>query len=118
MRAALRILPTGAGHEGLGRLDHRWLRCRRLKRRTRGGEPGTLVAVGEQPLVAQALKAARQDLAQEACDELVGRQADHAYAAGFVVAHPKAYLARIAGYPPRPYGRYPDRMLTGRTWPD
>ena len=62
----------------------------------RGGKSGTLVAAGEQPVVAQALEAGRQHVAQEPSDERVGRQAHRAFAAGFVVAHPKAHLTRIA----------------------
>ena len=74
--------------------DRLWFR--RLERRTGGGKPGPLVAAGEQPVVAQALEAGRQHVAQEASDEGVGRQADRTFAAGRVVAHPKAHLARIA----------------------
>ena len=40
------------------------------------------------PVVAQALEAGRQHVAQEASDEGVGRQAHRTFAAGSVVAHP------------------------------
>ena len=96
VRAASRIFPTDAGEEVLGRFDSDCLWCRRLERRTGGGKPGTLVAAGEQPVVAQALEAGRQHVAQEASDEGAGRQAHRTFAAGFVVAHPKAHLPRIA----------------------
>ena len=96
VRAASRVLTAHAGEEVCGRFDHRRLRCRRLERGTRGSKPGTLVAAGEQPVVTQALEAGRQHVAQEASDELLGRQADRMFAAGLVVAHPKAHLARIA----------------------
>ena len=96
VRAASRVLTAHAGEEVCGRFDHRRLRCRRLECHTGGGEPGPLVAAGEQPVVAQALEAGRQHVAQEASDEGVGRQAHRTFAAGFVVAHPKAHLARIA----------------------
>jgi len=96
VRAASRILPADAGEEVLGCFDHRRLWCRRLECRTGGSKPGTLVAAGEQPVVAQALKAGRQHVAQEASDEGVGRQADRTFVTGLVVAHPKAHLAPIA----------------------
>ncbi len=96
VRAASRVLPAHASEEVLGRFDSDCLWFRRLERRTGGGKPGPLVAAGEQPVVAQALEAGRQHVAQEASDEGVGRQAHRTFAAGFVVAHPKAHLARIA----------------------
>ena len=96
VRAASRVLPAYAGEEVFGRFDHRRLWCGRLECRTGGGKPGPLVAAGKQPVVAQALEAGRQHVAQEASDEGVGRQAHRTLAAGSVVAHPKAYLARIA----------------------
>ncbi len=83
VRAASRVFATDVVEEVLGCFDHHRLWCRRLKRRTGGGEPGPLVAAGEQPVVAQ-----------EASDEGGDRRADRASAAGLVVAHSIAGLNR------------------------
>ena len=97
VRAAARVRSGHAGEEVFGRFDNDCLCCRRLECHTGGGEPGPLVATGEQPVVAQALEAGRQHVAQEASDEGVGRQADRSFATGLVVAHPKAHLGGSAG---------------------
>ena len=96
MRSASRIFPADASEEVFDRFDSDCLWCRHLERSTGGGKLGPLVAAGEQPVVAQALEAGRQHVALEASNEGVGRQAHRASAAGLVVAHPKAHLARIA----------------------
>ena len=64
VRAASRVLPAYAREEVFGRFDHRRLWCGRLECRTGGGKPGPLVAAGKQPVVAQALEAGRQHVAQ------------------------------------------------------